>query len=68
MPNYQNSQELLEALKRLEELWISGEYKECNALHAEIQAQWPGFQVRRSNALKKYGLFPMGTDQEATKD
>jgi hypothetical protein len=65
MNNYTNPNELLEALKQLEELWLSGGYEECNVLHAEVQAQWPGFQVRRSNALKKYGLFPMATEEEA---
>lgn len=63
MNNYTN--ELLKALKQLEDHWNEGRYQQFNGLIAEIESQWPGFQIRYSSNLKKYGLFPMTTDAEA---
>lgn len=64
MANYQNIQELLGALKSLEDLWSQGDFDRFNALIVKVEAQLPGFQVQRSSVLEKCGLFPQTTEQE----
>lgn len=65
MANYQNPQELLEALKKLQMFFEQSKYKELNALLSDVESQWPGFQVRQSSKLKKFGLFPRGSEEDA---